>query len=169
MTRLVSTRSGTPAVATLTAVALALALASPTMALAAKHDQLTVAPCGRPGHGCGPFPAPVTRGQAFYLYLKGYAMKPANNVLSFVGTAPCPSVYSAEANRERAHQAAYIGRSALLPGHFGRAWYVAPTKSAMIPLGNDYVCSYLKDLMLIPRRVTKPTYAHASLRLTVTA
>jgi hypothetical protein len=78
-------------------------------------------------------------------------------------------VYSAEAKRERAHQAAYIGRVPVGPGRFGTANPVSSTKSAMMPLGNDYVCSYLKELMLNPRRVTKPTYAHASLRLTVTA
>lgn len=149
-------------------VALALAFVSPAIALAAKQDKLTVAPCGHAGHGCEPFSA-VTRGQAFYLLLRGYAKPPANAVLSFADTAPCPSVYSAEANRERAHQAAYIGASTLLPGHFGRAWYVTPTKSASMPLGNDYVCSYLKDLMLDPRRVTQPTYANASFRLTVNA
>ncbi len=148
------------------ATTLAMALALPTSALAAKHDQLSVNTCGHPG----PCPASnaVTRGQLFRLYLKGYAVSPANAILSFADTSPCPSVYSVEANRARAHQAAYLGASVSpVPGRFGTAWVVFPTKSASMPLGNDYVCSYLKHLTFNPRRVTKPTYAHASATLTV--
>jgi hypothetical protein len=144
------------------------ALIVPAVALAnTKHDQLTVAPCGHPGRGCGPA-VPVTRGQVFYLLLQGYAVNPANSVLSFADTSPCPSVYHDELNRARANQAAYLGAVSVGPGKFGKAAPVSSAKSASMPLGNDYVCSYLKEVMRIPRRVTKPTYAHASTRLTVT-
>lgn len=139
---------------------LALALVSPTAALAAGQDTLQVTALSQS----------VKRGQSFLLMLRGYAARPANAILSFADSSPCPGVYSAEANRARAGQAAYLGASTLpYPGQFGRDWSVLAVKSASMPLGNDYICSYLKDLSLSPRVVTEPTYGHASARFTVTA
>lgn len=136
--------------------------------LAAQQDQLTSQVCGRVGRGCVPASS-VRRGQVFYLLQQGYANPPANSVLNFVDTASCPSLYNAEYNRFRAGQAVYIGRDAVGPGRFGHGWPVSQTKSASMPIGRDYVCSYLKDANLTRHTVTKPTYARASAKLTVTS
>jgi hypothetical protein len=146
--------------------ATAIAAASPTAITTKKHNQLTVKVCGQVGRGCLAASA-VTRGQVFYLLQQGYALSPVNSILNFVDTAPCPSVYSTEAGRVRAGKAAYIGRDPVDPGRFGRGWPVSATKSVSMPLGSDHVCSYMKELNLVTRRVTKPTYAHASATLTV--